>query len=64
MRAPPRSPDGDSTAYDQMTFHTDTRFSGCGGCSTAAGRVVSEKKLDAKTRKAVIKAGHPESGPF
>ena len=30
----------------------------------AAGKVTSEKKLDAKTRKAVMKAGYPESGPF
>ncbi|GAA2205428.1 hypothetical protein GCM10009850_008860 [Nonomuraea monospora] len=62
------SPDDDSTAYDQMAFHTDTRFSGWGAkvkiTPPAAGKVVSEKKLDAKTRKAVIKAGYPESGPF
>ncbi|UBU15966.1 hypothetical protein [Nonomuraea gerenzanensis] len=62
------SPDDDSTAYDQMAFHTDTKYSGWGVkvkiTPPAAGKVISEKKLDAKTRKAVIKAGYPESGPF
>ncbi|MCA2229033.1 hypothetical protein [Nonomuraea aurantiaca] len=61
-------PDSDSTAYDQMVFHTDTKYSGWGAkvkiAVPAAGKVISEKKLDAKTRKAVIKAGYPESGPF
>ncbi|WP_214318111.1 hypothetical protein [Nonomuraea sediminis] len=61
-------PDGDSTAYDQMVFHTDTKYSGWGAkvkiAAPAAGKVISEKKLDAKTRKAVIKAGYPEHGPF
>jgi hypothetical protein len=61
-------PDGDTTAYDQMTFHTDTRYSSWGVkakiAAPAAREVISEKKLNAKTRKAVIKAGYPESGPF
>ncbi|WP_433514216.1 hypothetical protein ACQP2T_00465 [Nonomuraea sp. CA-143628] len=61
-------PDGDSTAYDQMVFHTDTKYSGWGAkvkiAAPAAGKVISEKKLNAKTRKAAIKAGYPESGPF
>ncbi|GGT34944.1 hypothetical protein ACFFV7_39555 [Nonomuraea spiralis] len=62
------SPDDDSTAYDTMAFHTDTRYSGWGTSAKiavpAAGKVINEKKLDTKTRKAVIKAGYPESGPF
>ncbi|MEV0351329.1 hypothetical protein AB0H88_36610 [Nonomuraea sp. NPDC050680] len=61
-------PDSDSTAYDQMVFHTDTKYSGWGAkvkiAAPAAGKVISEKRLDTKTRKAVIKAGYPESGPF
>ncbi|NJP94087.1 hypothetical protein HCN51_32415 [Nonomuraea sp. FMUSA5-5] len=61
-------PDGDSTSYDKMAFHTDTRFSGWGATvkinPPAPGKVISEKKLDAKTRKAVIKAGYPDVGPF
>ncbi|MFG6200359.1 hypothetical protein [Nonomuraea sp. JJY05] len=61
-------PDDDTTAYDQMAFHTDTKYSGWGAkvkiAAPAAGKVISEKKLNAKTRKAVIKAGYPESGPF
>ncbi|MGW0199369.1 hypothetical protein [Nonomuraea sp. NPDC003201] len=61
-------PDDDTTAYDQMAFHTDTKYSGWGTkvkiAEPAAGKVISEKKLNAKTRKAVIKAGYPESGPF
>lgn len=61
-------PDDDSTAYDQMAFHTDTKYSGWGAkvkiAAPAASKVISEKKLNAKTRKAVIKAGYPESGPF
>ena len=58
-------PDDDSTAYDQMAFHTDTKYSGWGAkvkiAAPAASKVISEKKLNAKTRKAVIKAGYPES---
>ncbi|MFI9597549.1 hypothetical protein [Nonomuraea sp. NPDC052265] len=58
--------DGDS--YDQMAFHTDTTYSGWGIkakiTAPAAAEVISEKKLNAKTRKAVIKAGYPDSGPF
>lgn len=61
-------PDKDSTIYDQMVFHTDTKYSGWGTkvkiAAPTAGKVISEKRLDAKTRKAVIKAGYPESGPF
>ncbi|MFI7222757.1 hypothetical protein ACIBO5_05990 [Nonomuraea angiospora] len=61
-------PDDDTSAYDQMAFHTDTRYSGWGAkvkiAAPAAGKVINEKKLDPKTRKAVIKAGYPESGPF
>ncbi|MFI6744286.1 hypothetical protein ACIBI9_66495 [Nonomuraea sp. NPDC050451] len=61
-------PDDDTTAYDQMVFHTDTKYSGWGAqvkiAAPAAGKVISENKLNAKTRKAVIKAGYPESGPF
>ncbi|GAA3570898.1 hypothetical protein GCM10022419_059720 [Nonomuraea rosea] len=61
-------PDDDSTAYDQMVFHTDTKYSGWGAkvkiAAPAAGKVISEKKLNAKTRKAVVKAGYPESGPL
>ncbi|MET7337123.1 hypothetical protein [Nonomuraea sp. NPDC005650] len=61
-------PDDDSTAYDQMVFHTDTKYSGWGAkvkiTAPAAGKVISEKKLNAKTLKAAIKAGYPESGPF
>ncbi|MEV0235260.1 hypothetical protein [Nonomuraea sp. NPDC050786] len=61
-------PDDDSTAYDQMVFHTDTRYSGWGAkvkiAAPPAGKVISEKKLNAKTRTAVIKAGYPETGPF
>jgi hypothetical protein len=61
-------PDGDTTTYDQMTLHTDTRYSSWGVkvkiAAPASGKVISEKKLDAKTRKVVIKAGYPESGPF
>ena len=61
-------PDGDITAYDQMVFHTDTKYSGWGVkmkiAAPATNKVISEKKLNAKTRKAVIKAGYPESGPF
>lgn len=61
-------PDGDTAAYDQMVFHTDTRYSGWGAkvkiAAPAAGKVISEKQLNAKTRKAVIKAGYPDSGPF
>ncbi|MFG1959854.1 hypothetical protein [Nonomuraea sp. NPDC049028] len=61
-------PDGDSTAYDQMVFHTDTKYSGWGAkvkiAAPAARKVISEKKLNTKTRKAAIKAGYPESGPF
>ncbi|MFF4418066.1 hypothetical protein ACFYY8_36540 [Streptosporangium sp. NPDC001559] len=61
-------PDSGSSAYDQMAFHTDTRYSGWGTkvkiAAPVAGKVVSEKKLDAKTRKAVTKAGYPEGGPF
>ncbi|MEV4352965.1 hypothetical protein ACWEPL_15470 [Nonomuraea sp. NPDC004186] len=61
-------PDDDTTAYDQMAFHTDTKYSGWGAkvkiAAPAASKVISEKKLNAKTRKAVIKAGYPESGPF
>jgi hypothetical protein len=61
-------PEDDSTAYDQMAFHTDTKYSGWGAkakiTAPAASKVISEKKLNAKTRKAVIKAGYPESGPF
>lgn len=61
-------PDGDSTAYDQMVFHTDTKYSGWGAkvkiTAPAASKVISEKKLNAKTLKAVIKAGYPKGGPF
>ncbi|WP_433247303.1 hypothetical protein ACQPYK_46785 [Streptosporangium sp. CA-135522] len=61
-------PDGGTAAYDQMVFHTDTKYSGWGAkvkiAAPAASKVISEKKLNAKTRKAVIKAGYPESGPF
>ncbi|MEV4016785.1 hypothetical protein AB0J35_40445 [Nonomuraea angiospora] len=61
-------PDDDTTAYDQMAFHTDTKYSGWGAkvkiAAPAASKVISEKKLNVKTRKAVIKAGYPESGPF
>lgn len=61
-------PDDDTASYDQMVFHTDTKYSGWGAkvkiAAPAAGKVISEKKLNAKTRKAVIKAGYPESGPF
>ncbi|MER6950707.1 hypothetical protein ABT294_42485 [Nonomuraea sp. NPDC000554] len=61
-------PDGDTTAYDQMVFHTDTKYSDWGVkvkiAAPAANKVISETKLNAKTRKAVIKAGYPESGPF
>ncbi|MEU7863696.1 hypothetical protein [Nonomuraea sp. NPDC049141] len=61
-------PDGDSTAYDQMAFHTDTKYSDWGIkvkiATPAASKVIREKKLNAKTRKTVIKAGYPESGPF
>ncbi|MEV4396905.1 hypothetical protein [Nonomuraea sp. NPDC049607] len=58
----------DSDAYEQMAFHTDTKFSGWGVktkiTAPAATKVISEKKLNAKTRQAVIKAGYPEFGPF
>ncbi|NUR25081.1 MAG: hypothetical protein HOV83_04410, partial [Catenulispora sp.] len=62
-------PDEDAaTAYDQMVFHTDTRYTGWGTkvkvTIPAAGRVISEKKLTPKARRAVIKAGYPEHGPF
>ncbi|MFC4111717.1 hypothetical protein [Nonomuraea zeae] len=61
-------PDGDTTAYDQMIFHSDTKYSGWGAkvkiSAPPAGKVISEKRLNAKTRKAVIKAGYPETGPF
>jgi hypothetical protein len=61
-------PDADASGYDQMVFHTDTRYSGWGAkvkiAAPAAGKVISEKKLNAKTRKAVIKAGYPDTGPF
>ncbi|MFI7536819.1 hypothetical protein [Streptosporangium sp. NPDC049376] len=61
-------PDSGSSAYDQMAFHTDTKYSGWGTkvkiSAPAAGKVISEKKLNAKTRKAVTKAGYPEDGPF
>lgn len=61
-------PDGDTAAYDQMAFHTDTKYSDWGAkvkiAAPAAGKAISEKKLNAKTRKAVINAGYPESGPF
>ncbi|MGI5493257.1 hypothetical protein [Microtetraspora malaysiensis] len=61
-------PNGDTTAYDQMVFHTDTKYSGWDAkvkvAAPAASQVISEKKLNAKTRKAVIKAGYPENGPF
>ncbi|YCK32597.1 hypothetical protein ACNF49_00365 [Actinomadura sp. ATCC 39365] len=60
------SSDGD--AYRQMAFHTDTKYSGWGAkakiTAPAAGKVVNEKKLTPKTRRAVIKAGYPETGPF
>ncbi|MDP9866562.1 MULTISPECIES: hypothetical protein [Streptosporangium] len=61
-------PDDDTMAYDQMVFHTDTKYSGWGTkvkiAAPAASKVISEKKLNAKTLKAAIKAGYPESGPF
>ncbi|MEU7741005.1 hypothetical protein [Nonomuraea sp. NPDC049158] len=61
-------PDSDSTAYDQMVFHTDTKYSGWGAkvkiAAPAASKVISEKRLNTKTRQAVIKAGYPERGPF
>ncbi|MEV4183585.1 hypothetical protein AB0J28_19355 [Streptosporangium canum] len=61
-------PDGDTAAYDQMVFHTDTKYADWGAkvkiAAPAANKVISEKKLNAKIRKAVIKAGYPESGPF
>ncbi|MEV8637233.1 hypothetical protein AB0395_36885 [Streptosporangium sp. NPDC051023] len=61
-------PDSGSTAYDQMVFHTDTKYSDWGAkvkiAAPAASKVISERKLNAKTRRAVIKAGYPESGPF
>lgn len=61
-------PRGDSTSFDQMVFHTDTKYSGWGAkvkiTAPAASKVISEKKLNAKTLKAVIKAGYPEGGPF
>ncbi|MFI6886360.1 hypothetical protein [Streptosporangium canum] len=61
-------PDGDTPAYDQMVFHTDTKYSDWGTkvkiAAPAADKVISEKKLNAKIRKAVIKAGYPENGPF
>ncbi|MER6576457.1 hypothetical protein [Nonomuraea sp. NPDC001023] len=60
------SSDGD--AYRQMAFHTDTKYSGWGAKAKinvpVAGKVVSEKKLTPKTRRAVIKAGYPQTGPF
>ncbi|NRQ30713.1 hypothetical protein HII36_02525 [Nonomuraea sp. NN258] len=61
-------PDEGSSAYDQMIFRTDTRYSGWGAkvkiTAPAAAKVISEKKLNAKTRKAVVKAGYPDGGPF
>lgn len=61
-------PDTGSGADDQMVFHTDTKYSGWGTkvkiATPAASKVINEKQLDTKTRKAVIKAGYPETGPF
>jgi hypothetical protein len=61
-------PDDDGPGYDRMAFHTDIRYSGWGAkvkiVVPPAGKVISEKKLNPKTRNAVIKAGYPESGPF
>ncbi|MFI7419662.1 hypothetical protein [Nonomuraea sp. NPDC049684] len=62
------APVPDDDERGQMTFHTDTRFSNWGAkvriTAPAAGKVINEKKLTPNTRRAVIKAGYPEPGPF